>query len=152
VAIVGPAGAVVPGQPVTITAAVAPVAPGTGVPTGTVTFTDNGADIGCANVSLVAAQAQCSTTWSAVGTHTIAVSHSGDPTFPGSGATPLGVQVVPATTSPALVAPAEPLLTGQAVSYTATVSATPPATATPGGNVAFLDGANAIAACTSVPV
>jgi len=48
------------GQSVTFTATVAPVAPGAGTLTGTVSFTDGGNPIaGCTNLTLSAGQATC---------------------------------------------------------------------------------------------
>ena len=67
------------GQPVTFTATVAVVSPGTGTPTGTVTFDDNGTQIGTG--TLTAGVATFSTSSLAVGTQSITAVYSGDTNF-----------------------------------------------------------------------
>ena len=66
------------GQTVTLEATVSVVSPGTGVPTGTVTFAEGSTTLG--TVTLTDGVAQLSTTPSAAGTETITVSYSGDDT------------------------------------------------------------------------
>jgi hypothetical protein len=74
------------GQPVTFTATVSPNPPGTGTPTGTVTFSDGGSPIGTA--TLDASGTATITPWSlAAGTHTITASYGGDNNFSASTAT-----------------------------------------------------------------
>jgi uncharacterized repeat protein (TIGR01451 family) len=71
------------GQSVTLTATVAPVAPGSGTPTGTVTFADNGAVLTCSGGSqtVSAGQATCQYTFSAQGSHPLMAAYSGDADF-----------------------------------------------------------------------
>lgn len=69
-------------QPVTFSAAVAPVAPASGTPTGTVTFFDNGAPIGTA--TLVNGVANFTTTSLAKGNHNITATYNGDVNFASS--------------------------------------------------------------------
>jgi hypothetical protein len=67
---------VVPGIPVTFTATIADVAPGTGAPTGTVNFYDNGTLIGTATITAGIATIK----WSSlvVGSHSIYAVYNGD--------------------------------------------------------------------------
>ena len=82
------------GQTVTLEATVSVVSPGTGVPTGTVTFEDGSTTLG--TVTLTDGVAQLSTTPSAAGTETITVAYSGDDQ-PSSIAFPLTVGQAAAT-------------------------------------------------------
>lgn len=73
------------GQAVTFTAVVLPIAPGTGTPTGTVTFIQDGnAILACSDVVLSAGEAKCSQTYSSVGDRVIAAEYSGDGEYNGS--------------------------------------------------------------------
>lgn len=137
----------VAGEGVTFTAAVAAVAPGTGVPTGTVTFNDGATPI-CANVALVAGGATCTTTALSVTSHTITVTYSGDAALNAS-TSPAITQVVGlAGTTTAVTTSGSPSTAGSSVTFTATVSPVAPATGTPTGTVTFNDGVTAI--CNSV--
>jgi autotransporter-associated beta strand protein len=69
-------------QPVTFTAKVLPVAPGSGTPTGTVTFMDGGLPIGTVNV--VGGQALLVISSLTLGDHTITASYGGDTNFTGN--------------------------------------------------------------------
>src|SRR5262249_38725691 len=75
------------GRPVTFTATVAAVAPGTGTPTGTVTFSDGATALG--TVALSGGAAGLSTHDLAAGDHSITAMYGGDATFSGSTATTL---------------------------------------------------------------
>lgn len=68
------------GQSVTFTAMVTATSPGSGTPTGTVTFED-GANVLQANVTLSGGQATFTTSSLALGTHSITVVYSGDGNF-----------------------------------------------------------------------
>jgi hypothetical protein len=72
------------GQSVTFTATVSPVSPGTGTPTGTVTFKDGATVLGTTN--LAAGQASFTTSALSVGGHAITASYSGDGSFSASSA------------------------------------------------------------------
>lgn len=82
---------------VTFTAQVAVVAPGSGSPSGTVTFSDAGTFLGTAPVA--DGQATFSTGALSVGTHTITASYSGDGNFLGSSATVAPRVLAPASLS-----------------------------------------------------
>jgi hypothetical protein len=140
-------------QQVTFTATIAAVAPSSGTPTGTVSFTDGGNPIaGCTNVALSGGQAQCQTSALSIGNHTIAASYSGDTGFNTSNGNMTGnPQVVnKASSNVSLTSGTNPSVFGQQVTFTATVAATAPATGTPTGSVSFTDGGNPIAGCTNL--
>jgi LPXTG-site transpeptidase (sortase) family protein len=70
------------GQSVTYTATVTANPPGSGTPTGTVTFRDGGVDIaGCTSQTVVGGTATCGVTYAGVGTHNITGIYNGDPNF-----------------------------------------------------------------------
>jgi hypothetical protein len=136
----------VSGQSITFTATISPVAPGAGTPTGTVQFLIDGATIGSpVKVTNAGGVATASFTSSsvAVGIHTITASYSGDNSFAGSTATDLTQTVNQAATSTLVLSSANPSVSGQNVTFTATISVIPPGAGTPSGTVQFvLDGAN----------
>ena len=142
------------GQSVTFTATVAPVAPATGTPTGTVSFFDGGNAIaGCSNIALSGGQAQCATTALSVGSHTITAQYSGNTNLNASSGSLASPQIVnKANTSVSVASSANPSVFGQSVNLTATISVTSPGNGSPTGTVSFLDGGNPIAGCTSVAV
>lgn len=74
------------GQPVTFSATVAPVSPGAGSPTGTVTFKDGTTTIGTGTLS--AEKATFTTASLSAGTHPITAVYGGDSNFKGSASTP----------------------------------------------------------------
>jgi hypothetical protein len=81
------------GQSLTLTARVAPVAPGSGIATGKVTFLDGSVTLGTGMLSS-ADTAAYTTSSLAAGTHTLTASYGGDPNFIASASTALGQQVV----------------------------------------------------------
>jgi hypothetical protein len=128
------------GQAVTFTATVAPVAPGTGTPSGTVTFLDGGSSIGTGTLN--GGKATFTTSALTVGNHTITTSYNGDNSFNGGAGSLTGnPQVVnKAGSRVTLTSSLNSAPLGQSVTFTATVSAAAPATGTPTGSVTFLDG------------
>lgn len=131
------------GEPVTYTATVAPVAPGAGHPTGTVTFSDNGTVI-CDAVDLgTAGTAGCTQTYAAPGTHQVTASYSGDSDFVQSAGS-LTQQVAQARTVTALAAAPNPAVFGAQVTFTAAVAPVAPGSGTPTGSVTFTDGTVAL--------
>ena len=129
------------GQPVTFTATVSPASPGTGTPTGTVTFKEGAVTL-AATVALASGKATFTTSSLSVATHTITASYSGDGDFNAStGGDQASPQVVnKAPTSTVLRASANPSTYGQGVTLTATVSNPVTPLATPTGSVTFSDG------------
>ena len=134
------------GSAVTFTATVTGNAP-----SGTVSFTDSGASIGCAAVALSGAgTAQCSTAGLAAGTHTIVASYGGDANNMVSSG--MVSQVVNSgggggagATTTTLVSSANPAASGASVVFTATVTGNAPT-----GTVAFTDGVANINNCAVV--
>ncbi len=141
----------VPGETVTLIATIAVTAPGSGAPTGTVTFND-GADriAGCFSQVVAADIATCTTAFTDVGAHQITVDYTGDANFAPSSGPPLTQHVDASATTAATTSTANPAVTGQAVTYTVTVVRTAPATGVAAGTVTFTDAGVAIAGCIDV--
>jgi len=125
-------------QPVTLAATIMPQNGGQG--SGTVTFKDGSTVLSVAPVS--ANLSTLTTSSLAIGNHSISAVYSGDTNFMGSTATPLPQVVNKATTTIALVSSASSTHTGQAVSFTVTVSSV---AVTPTGNIELLDGSTMLA-------
>jgi hypothetical protein len=138
------------GQSVVFTASVAAVAPGSGTPTGTVTFKDGNVVLG--TVTLDAnARATLSTRFSTAGSHTITAVYTGDDDFAGSSrALTEQVKAAPSrnTTTTALVSSANPGRVGQTITFTATVSGPAGTTSPPTGTITFFVGNKAVATVT----
>jgi hypothetical protein len=142
------------GQGVKFTAAISPVAPGAGTPSGTVVFTVNGATLG-SPVAVVDGSATSSAFASlSPGTYTIKATYSGDGNFLGSSGLldqGTGQTVSKGATSLVLASSPEPAASGEPVTFTATVSAVAPATGRPSGVVRFWEGAELLGASSLVP-
>jgi hypothetical protein len=83
------------GQGVTYRASVSVVSPGTGTPSGTVKFTDNGNPIdGCGAALVSSGEAICEVTYTALGSHSIVATYSGDANFNSSASPLLAEQTV----------------------------------------------------------
>ena len=132
------------GQAVTFTATVTATPPGTGMPTGTVTFKDGAATLGTASLS--AGQASFTTASLSAVSHSITATYSGDGYFNISGTTasPFSQVVNPAGTVTTVASSVHPSVFGQSVSFTATVNAVAPGAGTPTGTVTFKDGATTL--------
>src|SRR5262249_48765204 len=72
------------GQSVTFTATVSVLAPGMGLPTGTVTFMDGNVVLGTASVNPFSGTARLTTSFAAAGGHAITAVYSGDTNIAGS--------------------------------------------------------------------
>jgi len=148
---------VVVGQSLTFTATITNTAPGTLIPTGTVTFQDfTYQDITPVTTTLASnvpldANGQATMTTSTLtagngflGNHFITATYSGDGTFSGGSATL--VQKVHASASTTTVnSSPNPSNGGQAVTFTATVATVPPGSTIPEGMVRFQEGASVLA-------
>src|SRR5262249_26284707 len=130
------------GQSVTFTATVSPLSPATGTATGTVTFLDSGVSI--ASKTLSSGSANFSTSSLAVGKHFITVSYAGDSNFNGSTSSAITQTVNKGNTSTAVSSSVNPSVSGQTVTFTATVTAA--SGGTPTGTVTFNDGGTSIGA------
>lgn len=120
------------GQPVTLTAKVAPTL-GNGAATGTVTFLDNGVSIGSGLIT--SGTATLTTGALAVGAHSITAQYSGDANFDGVLSHPLQQIVGKAGTTLMITgASADPTVTATPVTFTATL------TSNSGGGIASVNG------------
>jgi ELWxxDGT repeat protein len=140
----------VAGQVVVFTAAVVPLAPGTGTPTGTVDFKDGATDLTPGGITLSAGRAFFSTSSLGLGKHTITASYSGDVNFTGSSANDGSAPEVvnQASTRTVMTSFPDPAVFGQVVSFTVAVLALAPSQGTPTGTVAFSDGSTTIGSVT----
>ncbi len=126
------------GQSVTFTATIKAVVPGSGTPTGTVTFLDGSTTLGTGTLS--GGTATFSILTLAVGTHSITVVYLGDTSFSTSTSGMLTQTVKQAKTTISLCSSATPSALGQAVTFTATFTPVSPGSGTPTGTVTFNDG------------
>src|SRR5205807_9681808 len=118
------------GQGVTFTAVVSANAPGSGTPTGSVQFQVDGANYG-SPVQLTSGQASISDSALGLGNHLIAATYTGDTNFTGSGAPASAQTVNQGATSTQVGSGPNPSVFGQAVTFTAIVSASAPGSGTP---------------------
>lgn len=134
------------GQTVTYTATVNVAAPGSGSPSGTVTFAQGSTTL-CADVPLTtvngAQTAQCETAYTAPATPSVTATYSGSTDFSGSNST-LAETVQQAQTTTSLTSSANPSTFGQSITLTATVAVNAPGAGTPSGTVTFYDGTSAL--------
>jgi hypothetical protein len=133
------------GQSISFTASVAAVAPGTGTPTGSVTFSDGTTTL--KTVTLTAGAATYTSTKLATGPQSITAAYNGNSTFATSTSV-LTQTVNQDVTATKVTSSANPSVFGQSVTFTATVSAAAPGSGTPGGTVTFMDGATALGLAT----
>lgn len=130
------------GQSTTFTATVSANGPGAGTPTGTVTFYDGANAIGTATLNQVVGndQAGVSTAALSTGSHAISAVYNGDSDFITS--TGLLTQTVNQAESSTMVTANGPVVQGQPVNFTATVTAVSPGVGLPTGTIQFtLNGA-----------
>lgn len=122
------------GQPVTFTAVVTDDSP-----TGNVQFFDGATSL-AVPVALIGNIATFTTSTLAVGTHSITAAYKGD-AFNSPSTSPVLFEFVStnAPTTTTLVASADPIIIGQSVTFTATVTGTSPT-----GTIQFLDGATSL--------
>ncbi|HKS69337.1 MAG TPA: Ig-like domain repeat protein, partial [Ktedonobacterales bacterium] len=136
------------GQSVTFTATVHVTSPGAGNPGGTVEFKDGASDIsgcGARPVDTTSETATCTTAALSVASHSVTAIYSGDTNFAGSATASADTQVVSKANASATVSASSGAVTqGQAMTFTATVSAVSPGAGTPTGTVTFYDGATSI--------
>ncbi|MFE7430111.1 beta strand repeat-containing protein [Streptomyces sp. NPDC057545] len=122
------------GQSVTVCAKVTTNAPGSGTPTGTVTFTGPG---GLNQTVPLNASGQACVTSTSLSTGTIIATYNGEgPCFAGSSGT-VAVTVNPASTSTVVSLTPNPSVCGQPVGVCATVTTNAPGSGTPTGTVTF---------------
>ena len=134
------------GQGVTFTATVTAAAPGSGTPTGQVTFYDGTAKIDTATLSN--GTASYTTSAIAAGGNSITVQYQGDGNFTASTSAKLTQTVNQDGTTTVVSSSANPTVVGQSVTFTAAVSAAAPGSGTPTGQVMFYDGTTKIDTAT----
>ena len=107
------------GQPTTLTATVAAIAPGAGTPTGTVDFMDGSTSLGDGTLSAGVASFETSTL--SIGDHSITADYAGDSNFATANSSPLSLTVAatPTTTTTLTASTLTPVF-GQGVTFTAT--------------------------------
>ncbi len=129
------------GQPANITATIAPVAPGSGVPTGSVTFTVDGV-VQTTSVPLNGSgQATLVLPGLTGGQHTFSASYPGDGNFSATKSTKnFVVNVVQATPAITIGVPSSSTVYGQPATFTITVATNPSGPITPTGSVTFTSG------------
>ena len=123
------------GQVVTFTATVSAVG-GSGTPTGSVSFLVDGSVVG--STTLSNGVTSFSTSVIAAGNHSIMATYAGNGSFNASSSAALTQVVNTSGTTTTLTATPNPSALGQPVTFTATVSANAPGSATPTGSVGFL--------------
>ncbi len=137
----------VAGESVTFTAIVAAVAPGSGIPSGTVSFLSGSASL--ATVPLSAGQAAYTTTKLATGTDAITAVYNGNASFATSASGVLHQTVSLDAAFTTVVSSSNPSDYGQKVTLSAKVTAASPGSGMPNGSVTFYDGSTSLG---SVPL
>ncbi len=144
-----------------LSAIVAPVAPGAGKPTGTVTFLDGTTVLGKSTLTISTSTASTGSSASlylqtglALGAHSITAVYSGDGDFTTSTSTALNKSWSLLGTTTALTASANPVIAGKSITLTATVkttvTGTPMPANLPAGTVSFYDGSTLIGGPVSI--
>jgi hypothetical protein len=130
------------GQNVTFTATVSANSPGSGTPTGSVTFFDGSTSLG--QVTLSSGKATLTTSNLPVGSDPITVSYNSDGHYQAGGSAPLTETINQAATKTVVASSDHTTVFGQSVTFTATVSVRNPGTGTPTGMVTFKDGSSVL--------
>ncbi len=128
-------------------ATVKALAPGTGTPTGTVTFGEGATTL--ATVSLVSGSAQLPLKTLAPGNHEITATYNGAANYETSGSV-INQAILKAATQLTLTSAKNPAPYGYAGNLKATVKALAPGTGTPTGTVTFGEGATTLATVSLV--
>jgi len=127
------------GQPIRFTAKVSPVPPGSGIPTGTVTFTDGSVTLGTVVLDSTG-EGNLGISSLAVGTHRVNATYPGNANFAGSKGAILHA-VDKSATATTIKSSRNPAGAGTPVTFTATVHTVAPGSGIPQGTVTFWDGA-----------
>ena len=136
---VNAAGPITLAQSVSVSSTIAVTAPGGGVPTGVIGISD-----GAVSCNIVLPLTSCNLTPTSTGLRTITASYAGDANYIASSNT-ASLTVNPPATSTALSSSNNPSVSGQSVTFTATITGN-----TPTGTVNFVDGA--VPLCANVAV
>jgi sugar lactone lactonase YvrE len=157
IAVTSPQGAILFGEPVTLTATLAPQMEGSAPPTGTVTFYVD--SVAQKPVPLTNDTATITINGLTGGTHTITASYSGDSNYAYAAAPPITITIatdntttsitLPPASNPNVYIDPTSAAVGAAVTFTATV--TPAGTGTPTGTVTFESGTTVIGTAQVAP-
>jgi hypothetical protein len=132
------------GQPVTFTATVGATFPGSGTPSGIVTFLDGNKVLGTATIKN--GSASFTTSLLALGNHSIKAVYGGDANFTGDSSAVL-TKVIKHSATITLSSTGTTVY-GQQVSFTAKIHPTQPGSGMPSGTVTFLDGSRVMGTVT----
>ncbi len=135
------------GQSVTFTATVASTSPGSGTPTGTVTFYDGNTPLMQETLNS-SGKATYSSSSLPLGSNSITVVYSGDGNYAGGTSTAITQTVSQAATKTTVKSSANPSAFGESVTFTATVTIKSPGSGILSGTVLFYDGSNQIGSGT----
>jgi len=130
------------GQSVTLTATVKAVAPGAGTPTGSVQFYNGKTLLG--SHALASGSAAFATTKLTTGTDSVTAVYVASADYDTSTSAVRSQVVDKASTTTTIVSSLNPSITGDKVTFTATVTAKAPGAGTPTGTVTFKDGSTTL--------
>ena len=131
------------GQTVTLTATVTSNNPGSGTPTGTVTFFDGGSPLGPGTLNS-SGKATFVTSSLPLGSNSITVVYNGNGNYQSSPSGTLTQTINQAATKTVVATSGSPSTFGQNVTFTATVTVKNPGSGAPSGTVEFKDGGTVI--------
>ena len=134
------------GQPVTLTAAVAAVSPGSGTPTGTVQFFNGTTSLG--TKTLTGGIASLTTAALPFATNSITAKYSGDTNFTADTSPATPVSLAQPSTTTTIAASSTSLAPFESVTLTATVAVVSPGAGTPTGTVDFVSNGNSLGTAT----
>jgi hypothetical protein len=134
------------GQAVTLTASVTASAPGSGVPTGSISFYDGTTLLGSGSLDVTGHASYTTTAFqlAVASRQSITAVYAGDGNYLTSTSPVITQDVNKAATSAAVVSSSASSVYGQAVTFTATVTAVAPGSGTPSGSVTFMDGSTVL--------
>src|SRR5439155_7884336 len=121
--------------------------PGGGTPGGNVEFFDGATSLGVVALN-ASRQATLTLSTPAIGSHSITAVYAGDSNFTASTSPALNQVVNAASTTTTLTSSANPSLTGQSVTFTATVAAVAPGSGIASGSITFKDGSTVLGTAT----
>ena len=147
-----PANPAVVGESVTFTSDVASSGPSVSTPTGTVTFSDASGTLCSATLNQQSPNAaSCTSTYThATPEDDVVATYGGDTDNAGSASTALDEVVDAASTSTTVTSSPSSPVTGQQVTFTATVAAVAPGAGTPTGAVTFSDAGGTLCSAVSL--
>jgi len=131
------------GETVVLSATVSVVSPGSGTPSGVVTFKDGSTTLGTGTLN-GSGFASLPINSLSVGNHVLTAEYGGGPDYSGSTSSPFNQVVNPSSTSVSLNSNPNPSVYGQTVTLNATVTALPPGSGVPTGTVVFMDGSTTL--------